>query len=80
VPSPIPAINEPCTRFESPTQPLAVEVWVDDGSARPTWCFGTLREWAHYNSVGWTAFVQYSTEPGTNYLGRFLAKHVREHH
>ena len=74
--SPVPAINQPSRRFETPDEPVAVEVYVDQG-VEPGWYFGTLREWTHYDVVGWTGWVQYSTGPSENRLGRFLAEHIR---
>jgi hypothetical protein len=55
-----------------------VEVFVDDDSVtQPTWCYGELREWTFYESLGWTGYVQYSTGPGRNRLGTFLANCIR---
>lgn len=81
------AINEAPTRYETPAEPIAVEVWVagfphlptEHGPAEDGWYFGQLSEWTHYESVGWTGWVRFSLGPSRQHIGTFLAEAIRRY-
>lgn len=71
------AVNDRRTAYKAVQPPKPVEVYVE-GEASTGWFIGQLREWTHYEGHRWTAVVQYSIAPAEQYIGRFLAEHVRE--
>ena len=79
MPSPMLAVNERSTRYETVDPRIAVRVWVNDDSGADTgWYYAELSEWTFYEEHGWTGFVMYSVAPGQNKIGRFLAEHIRK--
>jgi hypothetical protein len=53
------------------------EVLVRVPDAEPTWFPGFVRAWFRY-ADGWSASVQYSIGPGSNYLATFPPEHFRK--
>lgn len=86
--SPLRPLAESAQRFVPLPTPRGVEVFVDDphylgldivdGPPRAAgWFAGELVEWAHYESIGWTAWCRFTLAAGVRTNGRFAAASVR---